>query len=61
MIGYTAALALMLTGVAETAHSIPYILRGESSTVGKILGPVGIIAGGATAFLYLRQAGINTY
>ncbi len=61
LIGYTAALALMLTGVAETAHSIPYILRGESSTVGKILGPVGIIAGGATAFLYLRQAGINTY
>jgi hypothetical protein len=61
LIGYTAALALMLTGVAETAHSIPYILRGESSTVGKILGPAGIIAGGATAFLYLRQAGINTY
>lgn len=61
LIGYTAALALMITGVAETAHSIPYILRGESSTVGKILGPVGIIAGGATAFLYLRQAGINTY
>jgi len=56
LVGYTLALGMMLTGVAETLHSIPYIIRGESDTVGKILGPAGILAGGAVAYLYLREA-----
>ena len=29
-VGYTIALALMAIGVLETAHSIPYIVKGES-------------------------------
>lgn len=56
LVGYTLALGMMLTGVAETLHSIPYIIRGESDMVGKILGPAGILAGGALAYLYLREA-----
>ena len=51
----------MLTGVAETIHTIPWIIRRETNPVGLALGPAGVIAGGAMAFLYLRQAGINTY
>ena len=61
LIGYTLALGMMLKGVAETIHTIPWIIRRESTPVGLVLGPAGVIAGGAMAFLYLRQAGINTY
>ena len=61
LIGYTLALGMMLTGVAETIHTIRWIIRRETNPVGLALGPAGVIAGGAMAFLYLRQAGINTY
>ena len=33
-VGYTLALATMGIGVLETAHSIPYIARGESNFTG---------------------------
>ena len=39
LVGYTLALGMMVVGLAETVHSIPYMIRGESDTVGKILGP----------------------
>ena len=39
-IGYTIALGLMAIGVVETAHSIPYIIKGESSPIGIAIGPV---------------------
>lgn len=57
-VGYTLALAMMFTGVLETAHSIPYTLKGESDLTGKILGPMGVIAGGYMAYLYLREANL---
>tara|TARA_B100002019_G_C21185249_1_gene555855 strand:- start:594 stop:866 length:273 start_codon:yes stop_codon:yes gene_type:complete len=57
-VGYTLALGMMGVGVLETAHSIPYTLRGESDLTGKILGPMGIIAGGYMAYLYLNEAGL---
>ena len=57
-VGYTVALAMMAVGVAETIHSLPYIYRGESNLVGIVLGPAGIIAGGAMAGLYLKEAGV---
>lgn len=57
-VGYTLALGMMGVGVAETIHSIPYIRRGESDLTGKILGPLGILAGGYMAYLYLNEAGL---
>ena len=41
-VGYTLALALMGVGALETLHSIPYILRGESSPIGATLGPATV-------------------
>lgn len=58
IIGYTLALGMMVVGAAETVHSIPYIVKGESNRVGMILGPAGIIAGGVVAGLYLKEAGV---
>ena len=58
IIGYTVALGMMGIGVAETVHSLPYIVKGESDFVGIVLGPLGIVAGGVVAFAYLKQAGV---
>ena len=49
---------MMGMGVAETVHSLPYIVKGESDFVGIILGPLGIVAGGIVAFAYLKEAGV---
>ncbi len=57
-VGYTLALAMMITGVLETAHSIPYTLKGESDLTGKLLGPMGVIAGGYMTYLYLSEANL---
>jgi len=59
LVGYTLALGMMVIGALETAHSIPYIIKGQSNLVGKILGPVGIVAGAITANLYLKEAGVD--
>jgi len=56
LIGYTVALALMGVGVLETIHSIPYIVKGESNLTGMLLGPVVIVAGGVSAYAYLKEA-----
>ncbi len=58
IIGYTVALGMMGIGVAETVHSLPYIVKGESTTTSILLGPIGIVAGGVVAFAYLKQAGV---
>ncbi len=55
-VGYTLALAMMGIGVLETAHSIPYIVKGESDITGMTLGPIGIVAGGIVAYSYLKEA-----
>ncbi len=55
-VGYSVALAMMTIGLAETVHSLPYIIKKESSPVGMALGPVGIAAGSIVAYLYLREA-----
>jgi len=57
-VGYTVALGMMVMGVLETAHSLPYTLRGESDLTGKLLGPMGVVAGGYMAYLYLDEAGL---
>lgn len=59
LVGYTLALGMMVVGLAETVHSIPYMIRGESNTVGKILGPAGVVVGGLMATLYLKEAGVD--
>ena len=56
LVGYTLALALMGVGLLETAHSIPYIVKGESNLTGMLLGPVVILAGGVSAYAYLKEA-----
>jgi len=56
LVGYTLALALMGVGLLETAHSIPYIVKGESNLTGMLLGPVVIVAGGVSAYAYLKEA-----
>lgn len=58
IIGYTVALGMMGIGAAETVHSLPYIVKGESNLIGIVLGPIGIVAGGVVAFAYLKQAGV---
>jgi|TARA_R110001632_G_scaffold22529_2_gene64662 hypothetical protein len=58
-IGYTIALGLMAIGVVETAHSIPYIIKGESSPIGIAIGPVVVACGSIAAFAYLKEAGVD--
>jgi len=58
-IGYTLALGLMAIGVVETAHSIPYIIKGESSPIGIAIGPVVVACGSIAAFAYLKEAGVD--
>ena len=58
-IGYTIALAMMGIGVLETAHSIPYIVKGESNIVGMTIGPIVIACGGIAATMYLKEAGVD--
>jgi len=58
-VGYTLALGLMAVGVLETAHSIPYIVKGESNLTGMTLGPIVIACGGVAATMYLKEAGID--
>ena len=58
-IGYTLALGLMTVGVLETAHSIPYIIKGESNLTGMTLGPIVVACGGVAAFAYLKEAGVD--
>jgi len=58
-IGYTLALGLMAIGVVETAHSIPYIIKGESSPIGMAIGPVVVACGSIAAFAYLKEAGVD--
>ena len=56
IIGYTHALALMGVGVLETAHSIPYIIKGESTPIGMTLGPSIVLLSGLIAGGYLMEA-----
>mgnify|MGYP001246124219 CR=1 FL=1 len=58
-VGYTIALALMGIGVLETAHSIPYIVKGQSNIVGITIGPIVIACGGVAATMYLKEAGVD--
>jgi hypothetical protein len=57
-VGYSVALAMMTIGLAETIHSIPYIIEKKSDAVGMALGPAGIAAGSLVAYLYLREANV---
>jgi hypothetical protein len=57
-VGYTLALMLMAVGVAETIHSVPYILKGESDMTSMTLGPIGVAAGGVVAYSYLKEANV---
>jgi hypothetical protein len=57
-VGYTLALAMMGIGVLETAHSISYIIKGQSDITGMTLGPIGIVAGGVVAYSYLKEANV---
>ena len=57
-IGYTLALATVGIGLVETAHTIPYIVQGQSSLIGAALGPLAIGAGGLIAYSYLKEAGV---
>ena len=46
----------MAIGVLETLHSIPYILKGESSPIGMTLGPATVVLSGLIAGGYLMEA-----
>lgn len=58
-VGYSIALALVGIGVLETAHSIPYIVKGESNLTGMTLGPIVVACGGVAASAYLKEAGVD--
>jgi len=55
-VGYTVALGMMFIGILESAHSLPYIIKGESHFNGMVLGPVVVISGGVAAYSYLKEA-----
>ena len=55
LLGYSIALALVGIGVLETAHSIPWIIKGESHLIGIILGPVVIACGGIAMLGYYKE------
>jgi|TARA_R110001583_G_scaffold90160_3_gene231978 hypothetical protein len=55
LVGYSIALALAGIGVLETAHSLPYILKGESHFIGTILGPLVIACGSIAMFGYYKE------
>jgi hypothetical protein len=57
-VGYTVALGMMVIGLAEAVHSIKYIRKGQSSTVGMLLGPVTAFCGSTVAGLYLMEADV---
>jgi succinate-acetate transporter protein len=57
-VGYTVALGMMAIGVAETLHSLQYIRKGQSSTVGMLLGPATAFCGSTVAGLYLMEADV---
>lgn len=57
-VGYTVALGMLAIGLAETVHSVKYIRRGQSSTVGMLLGPATAFCGSTVAGLYLMEADI---
>ena len=59
LIGYTLALGLGITGALETIHSIPYIVRGESTPIVMTLGPATMLLSGVIAAGYLMEAGIT--
>jgi hypothetical protein len=54
--GYTVAIGMMGVGVLETIEGIYYFVRQGSSNM--ILGPLGVVAGGYMAYLYLREANL---
>jgi len=55
LVGYSIALALVGIGVLETAHSLPYILKGESHFIGTILGPLVIACGSIAMVGYYKE------
>ena len=57
-LGYTLALGMIGVGVVETVHSLPYIFKGQSNFTQMALGPLGVVAGGYMAYLYLNEAGV---
>ena len=57
-VGYTVALGMIAIGLAETVHSIKYIRKGQSSTVGMLLGPATAFCGSTVAGLYLMEADV---
>ena len=54
IVGYTLALGLMATGVVETLHGLYYYSKNGQANL--MLGPAVFVAGGALAYLYLKQA-----
>lgn len=54
--GYTLSLGMMAVGALETIHGIYYKIKDGESNM--ILGPAVLVAGGATAYLYLKEAGV---
>ena len=54
--GYTVAIGMMGVGVLETIEGIYYFVKKGSSNM--ILGPLGVVAGGYMAYLYLREANL---
>ena len=59
LVGYTLALGLMATGVAETVvHFTQDDGAARRSGLGGWLGPVLLATGGAAAYAYLREADV---
>jgi hypothetical protein len=56
LIGYTLSLGMAAVGAVETIQSIYHKLQSHEANI--ILGPAVFIAGGATAYLYLKEAGV---
>ena len=55
-IGYSVFLAMMAVGVLETLHGVYYQVKQGDGNL--ILGPALFVAGGGTAYLWLKEAGV---
>nr|BAR34912.1 hypothetical protein [uncultured Mediterranean phage uvMED] len=54
IVGYTLALGILATGVVETLHGFYSYSKGNKTSL--LLGPAVFVAGGALAYLYLKEA-----
>lgn len=58
IVGYTAALGLMLAGSVQIVMAGVSAVRGDLTKFDMVLGPGVLVCGGVAAYGYLKEAGV---